>query len=87
MFNTRRARPLSELHIPSMDGERFEIVEYTSTSYWDRFVNMVEEVLRAWEVSNGSFGIFDDSKLHLLREIDFKSCRSIYQKRDNHTRR
>ena len=72
MFNTtRRARP-SELHIPSMDEERFEIVEYTSTSYWDRFVNMVEEVLRAWEVSDGSFGIFDDSKLHLLREIDFK---------------
>src|SRR6185437_10914993 len=36
------------------------------------FVTMVEEVLRAWEVSDGSFGIFDDSKLHLLREIDFK---------------
>jgi len=47
MFNARRARPLSELHIPSMNEERFEIVEYTSTSYWDRFVNMVEEVFKS----------------------------------------
>ncbi|CAG8527251.1 3800_t:CDS:2, partial [Paraglomus occultum] len=72
MFNSRRVTPLSVAQIPSMEDDRFEIVEYTSTSYWDRFVTMVEEVLRAWEVSDGSFGIFDDSKLHLLRERDFK---------------
>ena len=47
MFNTRRAGPSSGLQVSSMDEERFEIVEYTSTSYWDRFVNMVEEVFKS----------------------------------------
>ncbi|ORY05257.1 hypothetical protein K493DRAFT_311078 [Basidiobolus meristosporus CBS 931.73] len=47
------------------EDEFFEILDYTPVSYWKRFSILIENVLRKWEISDGSTGVFDDARVNI----------------------
>ncbi|CEP17446.1 hypothetical protein [Parasitella parasitica] len=47
----------------SDDLSRYEFVDYTSVSHFEKFVTHIEETLYSWGVKNGSYGIFSQEQL------------------------
>ncbi|KAG9285732.1 hypothetical protein G9A89_001620 [Geosiphon pyriformis] len=53
-----------------VDDDNFEFVDYVASSYWERFITTVEEVLTGWGLNEGKLGIFDEKDLRSFRPID-----------------
>ncbi|KAK9768903.1 hypothetical protein K7432_000132 [Basidiobolus ranarum] len=47
------------------EDEFFEILDYTPVSYWKRFSILIENVLRKWELTDGSMGVFEDTEVNI----------------------
>ncbi|KAI7906743.1 Rab3 GTPase-activating protein catalytic subunit-domain-containing protein [Cokeromyces recurvatus] len=47
----------------SDDLSRYEFVDYTSVSHFEKFITQIEEALYAWGIKDGSFGIFSQDQL------------------------
>lgn len=47
----------------SDDLSRYEFVDYTSVSHFEKFVTHIEETLYSWGVKDGSYGIFSQEQL------------------------
>ncbi|KAI8972007.1 Rab3 GTPase-activating protein catalytic subunit-domain-containing protein [Mycotypha africana] len=47
----------------SDDFSRYEFVDYTSVSNFERFITHIEETLYSWGIKEGSFGVFSKEQL------------------------
>lgn len=47
----------------SDDLSRYEFVDFTSVSHFEKFVTMIEETLYSWGINDGSYGIFSNEQL------------------------
>ncbi|KAL7324028.1 hypothetical protein PS15p_210601 [Mucor circinelloides] len=47
----------------SEDLSRYEFVDYTSVSHFEKFVTHIEETLYSWGVKDGSYGLFSQEQL------------------------
>lgn len=59
-FTTTKRRQSSSY---SDELSRYEFVDYTSVSNFEKFVTTIEETLYSWGIKNGSFGIFSTEQL------------------------
>ncbi|KAK4513612.1 uncharacterized protein ATC70_005616 [Mucor velutinosus] len=51
----------------SDDLSRYEFVDYTSVSHFEKFVTHIEETLYSWGVKDGSYGLFSQEQLARAR--------------------
>ncbi|KAI8643079.1 Rab3 GTPase-activating protein catalytic subunit-domain-containing protein [Parasitella parasitica] len=47
----------------SEDLSRYEFVDYTSVSHFEKFVTHIEETLYSWGIKDGSYGIFSQQQV------------------------
>ncbi|CAG8588138.1 1608_t:CDS:2 [Ambispora gerdemannii] len=47
--------------VAGIEEDNFELIE--SSSHWERFTTLVEEVLTGWGVTNGKLGSFEEFDL------------------------
>lgn len=60
MYSKRRQNSYNSDEISS----RYEFVDYTSVSPFEKFVTHIEETLYSWGVKDGSYGIFSQQQLN-----------------------
>ncbi|GAN10708.1 rab3 GTPase-activating protein catalytic subunit isoform X5 [Mucor ambiguus] len=66
----------------SDDLSRYEFVDYTSVSHFEKFVTHIEETLYSWGVKDGSYGLFSQKQLAKARAAIARPSATEFTRRE-----
>ncbi|CAO3655512.1 unnamed protein product [Mucor fragilis] len=69
----------------SDDISRYEFVDYTSVSHFEKFVTHIEETLYSWGVKDGSYGLFSQEQLAKAKAAIAHPSATEYTRRETLT--